>query len=656
MTTALPGSIPRPGPGTRERSAVARYGVAILAVAVATALKLSFPEAIGRGTPVSVYLAAVMVAAWFGGLGPGLLATGGLLIAGAYLFVAPYGTFRVFAPYDVVRLVLGAAEGAVVSILAGSLRQARRAAEERYQQIARVTEELATTLDSLGDGVIATDARGAVTRMNPVAEGLTGWPFREASGRALDDVFVIASESTKELVDSPVARVLREGVVVGLANHTVLKARDGRERPIADSGAPIRDPTGRIRGVVLVFRDVSDERSAERVRQQAEAQLLRTEEQLRQAQKMEAVGRLAGGVAHDFNNLLTVILSYADMVLKDVEPTARTRSGVEEIQRAATRAADLTRQLLLFSRQKALAPTVLDLSELVTRMEGMLRRLLGEDIDLALGCPGTLAKVRADPGSIEQVVVNLAVNARDAMPGGGKLTIETGNVVLGDAYAKQHLGVKPGPHVVLAVSDTGTGMDRATQSRIFEPFFTTKGPGKGTGLGLSTVFGIVQQSEGSIWVYSEPGLGTTFKIYFPVADSAVEAPRPSALPAALHGSETILVVEDEEQVRDVARDILERHGYRVLVAAGPGEALLLSEKHPGDIDLLLTDVVMPSMSGPELARRLATSRPAMRLLCMSGYTDDSVVRRGALAAEMAFIEKPFTPETLTTVVRKVLGA
>ncbi|HVY47407.1 MAG TPA: PAS domain S-box protein [Minicystis sp.] len=381
---------------------------------------------------------------------------------------------------------------------------------------------------------------------------------------------------------------------------------------------------------------------------------LRLEEQLRQSQKMEAIGRLAGGVAHDFNNVLSVILSYAEVLLEDIEPGQSMRADVEEIQSAGRRAADLTRQLLMFSRQQVLEPRVLDLTDVLKSMSKMLERLVGADVEIVSVTREPLGSVRADPSSVEQVIMNLVVNARDAMPTGGKLTLETHDVVLDEGYARAHVGAKPGPHVMLAVTDTGSGMDAATLGRIFEPFFTTKGIGKGTGLGLSTVFGIVQQSGGSIFVYSEPRVGTTFKIYLPrVDDAADEVPEVEAV-AARGGSETILLVEDDEQVRVVARSILEKHGYRVLEARNAAEALSHAEHHPGPIHLLLSDVVMPQMSGPALAKRLAATRPDMKVLCMSGYTDDSIVRHGVIEAELAFLQKPFTPEALTKRVRDVL--
>jgi signal transduction histidine kinase/ActR/RegA family two-component response regulator len=386
------------------------------------------------------------------------------------------------------------------------------------------------------------------------------------------------------------------------------------------------------------------------------AALARSEEQLRQAQKMEAVGRLAGGVAHDFNNLLSVILSYSSILIGDMAPRDPMRADLDEIKKAGERAAQLTKQLLAFSRQQILEPHILDLNAVITSMHEMIRRLVGEDVVVRTVPGSRLGKVKADPGHLEQVLMNLVVNARDAMPGGGNLTIETQNVDLDAGYAEQHLGIRPGPHVMLAVSDTGTGMDRATQQRIFEPFFTTKEKGKGTGLGLSTVFGIVQQSGGTVWVYSEMGKGTTFKIYFPRTDEpAVEVAAPVKV-ATVRGSETVLLVEDEEQLRIVARGILKRNGYEVLEARNGDEALLFCEKHQGTIHLLLTDVVMPRMSGPELAERAKSVRSDVKVLYMSGYTEDAIVHHRVLSPGIALLQKPITPDSLLRKVREVLEA
>jgi two-component system, cell cycle sensor histidine kinase and response regulator CckA len=395
-------------------------------------------------------------------------------------------------------------------------------------------------------------------------------------------------------------------------------------------------------GLVVLSIDVTDGR--------------RVEEQLRHAQKMEAVGRLAGSVAHDFNNLLSVILGQSEVLLEDLKPLDPVRPDIESIRNAGIRAASLTSQLLAFSRQQVLIPRVMNLNDVVQEAEKMLRRLLGEDVELVTRYERTLHKVKVDPGQIDQVVMNLAINARDAMPRGGKLTIETKNVELDDSYESDHFGVVPGPHVMLAVSDTGIGMDKATQARIFEPFFTTKEVGKGTGLGLSTVFGIVKQSGGNIWVYSEPGAGSTFKVYLPKAgESDVEAVEVVPL-ATLNGTETILLVEDDDGVRQIALLILRRYGYHVLEARNAGEALLTCEQHPRTIHLLLTDVVMPQLSGSELADRLRTLRPEMRVLFMSGYTENAIVHHGILDSGIAYLQKPIVPEALGRRVREVLDA
>ncbi|MCX5747124.1 MAG: PAS domain S-box protein [Proteobacteria bacterium] len=377
-----------------------------------------------------------------------------------------------------------------------------------------------------------------------------------------------------------------------------------------------------------------------------------TTEQLRHAQKMEAVGRLAGGVAHDFNNVLSVIMGYAGMLIDDLAIVDPRREDATEIHNACERAANLTRQLLMFSRQQVLAPKVLDLDETFANMRKMLHRLLGEDVDLVIVRGGKLGRVLADQSSIEQVVMNLVVNARDAMPTGGKLTIETADVLLDAAFVQRHIGVQPGPHVLITVRDTGGGMDAQTMAHIFEPFFTTKPKEKGTGLGLSIVFGIVQQSGGTVWVDSEVGVGTTFKIYLPHVHGEVEASAGDARPVE-GGDETILLVEDDDQLRVVARNILTRQGYKVLEAATPNDAIARGASFVGSIDLLLTDVIMPQMGGPALARSLGETRPGMKVLFMSGYTDDSVVRHGVLTT-VAFLQKPLTPSSLAGKVRDVL--
>jgi nitrogen-specific signal transduction histidine kinase/CheY-like chemotaxis protein len=388
-------------------------------------------------------------------------------------------------------------------------------------------------------------------------------------------------------------------------------------------------------------------------------ELLRSsEDQLRHAQKMEAIGGLAGGIAHDFNNILTAIRTYNNFLLEDLPEGHTSRREAAGIAKAVDHAANLTRQLLAFSRRQVLQPKVINLNSLVPGIEKMLRRLIGEDILFATVLHPRLGNVRADPGQIEQVIVNLAVNARDAMPKGGRVTIETRNVELDESYAEDHPGVTPGRYVMLAVTDTGVGMDEETRARIFEPFFTTKVRGKGTGLGLATVYGIVQQTGGHIWPYSEPGKGTTMRVYLPRVDEPADPlERPGEAPLELlRGSETILLVEDEAPVRSVTRQLLERNGYTVLEAADGAAALALVDGGSGGrhLDLLLTDVIMPGMSGRELAGELQARRPDLRVLYMSGYTDDAVVRHGMLEPGLAYLEKPFRPATLLRKVREVL--
>jgi PAS domain S-box-containing protein len=396
---------------------------------------------------------------------------------------------------------------------------------------------------------------------------------------------------------------------------------------------------GRAARIVLAV-DVTDRRSLEK--------------QLQQAQKMEAVGHLAGGVAHDFNNLLGVILGYSELLLGNTTVHGPAQHQLLEIKKAGERAANLTRQLLAFSRKQIIEPVVLDLNSLVADMTKLLRRLIGEDIELITVLVPHLGQVKADPGQIEQVVMNLAVNARDAMPRGGKLTIETANVELDEEYARKHITVQPGSYVLLAVSDTGFGMDEATQTRMFEPFFTTKEAGKGTGLGLATVYGIVKQSGGNIWAYSEVGCGTTFKIYLPRVSMPVSAPRPAEGALAPGGNETILVVEDAEAMRKMSCEFLSSRGYTVLEAQDGQEALALAEKHPGPIHMLITDLVMPGMNGRELAQHLCDHNAQLRVLYVSGYTGDAVVRLGILEGAAAFLQKPFTLHGLAAKVREIL--
>ncbi|QJW94004.1 PAS domain-containing hybrid sensor histidine kinase/response regulator [Frigoriglobus tundricola] len=758
-----------------------------------------------------------------------------------------------------------------------------------YQQ----REKLRVTLASIGDAVVTTDANARVTMLNPVAEALTGWPEADAVGRPLEDVFRIVNQGTRDPVESPVGRALAEGVVVGLANHTVLIARDGTERPIDDSAAPIRDETGAVLGVVLIFRDVTARHAAEET-VRSERTLLRTlidalpdavwtkdatgrfvisnpahvamvgaadeaavagrtgsdfhppelaaeyaaddqrvfagetvfnkeervryadgrerwhlvikaplrdrtgqvsglvgvsrnvqyrkeaedalrtsearlrlfidsardyaifmtdpagvvvtwnpgaeraygypaaeavglplerfdvpeggttdapaerlaraagtgshqtegwrvrkdgtrfwaetttsalrdgalrgfaviardmterrklEGQFRQAQKLEAVGRLAGGVAHDFNNILTVINGYSDVVLAALPPGAPHREALAAVRDAGERAAGLTSQLLAFGRKTIVEPKVLDLNGVIDQLARLLRRLVGEDVILATALAPDLSRIRADPTQIEQIVMNLAVNARDAMPRGGRLTIETRNVRLGPGDAAAYPDLPPGPYVQLAVSDTGVGMTDEVKARVFEPFFTTKEPGAGTGLGLAMAYGAVKTHNGHITVYSETNVGTTFKILLPATGDAPSGPLSGERRPAPRGAETVLLAEDDDTVRKFARLVLEMQGYAVIEGAGGADALRAATGHSGAISLLITDVVMPGMGGRDLAEALRLRHPGLKVLYVSGYTDDAVVRHGIVAATDAFLQKPFTPLSLARKTRAVL--
>jgi PAS domain S-box-containing protein len=495
-------------------------------------------------------------------------------------------------------------------------------------------------------GIVVADLHGNLFEANDAYLALVGYSREELLSGAVRWTDLTPPEN-RPLQERIIEQLQTSGVVPAFETETLRK--DGNRVAVLVGVALLEYPK-----YIAIIADISERKRAEKGRVQAEEALRQSEEQLRQAQKMEAVGRLAGGVAHDFNNILSVILSYVEVLLDDLKTADPLRGDIEQIRNAALRAAGLTRQLLMFSRQQVADPRVVDLTEILLGLDKMLGRILGEDVDLVVLPPKSPGRVKVDPTHLEQLILNLVVNARDAMPKGGKLTLETANVELDEEYARAHLPAKPGHYVMLAATDTGVGMDRATQARIFEPFFTTKEMGKGTGLGLSTVFGIVQQSGGTIWVYSEPGRGTTFKVYLPRVDAELDAPRQLVEPTTLQGTETILLVEDEEQVRVVVAGALRRQGYNVIAAQNAGEALRLFEGHPGWIDLLLTDVVMPQMSGPELARRLAETRPQMKVLCMSGYTDDSIVRHGVLESGVAYIQKPVTPTSLSRRIREVL--
>jgi two-component system cell cycle sensor histidine kinase/response regulator CckA len=510
----------------------------------------------------------------------------------------------------------------------------RKRAEEALRQS---EERFRSFVENVPLGVYRTTPDGRVLMANPALLGMLGYDsFQELASRNLEHEGFEPADARSVFRE----QIEREGEVKGL--EATWNKRDGSAVSVREYAKLIRTTDGRVLYYDGVVEDITVQR--------------RLEQQLRQAQKMEAIGQLAGGVAHDFNNLLTIIAGYAQILLDRLGADNHLRGHVTEIAKAADRAAWLTRQLLAFGRRQMLSLQVLDLNAVAANMDKMLRRLIGEDIDLVTVCGGGLGRVKADRGQVEQVILNLALNARDAMPRGGKLTLETANVVLDETYARTHMGVTPGRYVMLAVSDAGCGMDAETQAHIFEPFFTTKEQGKGTGLGLATVYGIVKQSGGHIWVYSELGRSTTFKIYLPRVDGETEEPaaREKEPMVTAQGSETILLVEDEAEVRSLVRGVLESKGYTVLEARDGARALQLAAQHQGPIHLLLTDVVMPEMSGRELAERLETVHRGTKLLYMSGYTDNAIVHHGVLEPGTALLQKPFAPDALARKVREVL--
>ncbi|MCC7497995.1 MAG: response regulator [Bryobacterales bacterium] len=527
-------------------------------------------------------------------------------------------------------LVKGRGDGHLI------LRAMRYAVERKRSEEAlrEANEKLQAVIDTAPVAIYTMDFEARITGWNAAAQRMFQFTENEVLGQLLPNVL----QDDREQTLAAYQRVLAGEDLRGVGARR--RRKDGKVIYVNMWTALLRDAGGKVNGFLAAVTDVTERKQLE--------------EQLRQSQRMEAVGRLAGGVAHDFNNLLTIITGYSDMLLNKMPEPEPLRRNVEEIKKASGRAASLTNQLLAFSRRQVLQAKVIDLNEIVADMNKMLRRLIPESIELVVNLEPQLGHIKADPGQIEQVIVNLAVNAREAMPQGGKLIIETANRELDEHYCRRHMSVKPGSYVMLSVSDTGAGMAPDVQEHIFEPFFTTK-TGKGTGLGLSTVYGIVKQSAGEIWVYSEPSLGSSFKIYLPRVQAAAERAETAVQPPTpASGRETILLVEDEETVRMLVREILQSNGYSVLEAKNGAEGLALAGRYNGKIDLLLTDVVMPQMSGRELAEKLCPLRPGTRILFMSGYTDDAVVANGSVAPGSAFIQKPFSPDALARKLRMLL--
>jgi two-component system, cell cycle sensor histidine kinase and response regulator CckA len=528
------------------------------------------------------------------------------------------------------------ANGEIVGLLGicRDITDRKRVEEEIYKSEQRLRGHVEHTPLA----VIEWDLEFRVASWNPAAERIFGYSRAEAMGQHAS--FTVPP-NFREHVDRVWHDLLAQKGGARSTNDNITK--DGRNISCEWYNTPLVDDSGRVLGVASLVQDVTER--------------VVLEDRLRQSQKMEAVGRLAGGVAHDFNNLLTVILGYTQLLMDGLPAGSRMAEGTAQIKSAADRAAGITRQLLAFSRKQVRSPRLIDLNNVMLNLDTMLRRLIGEDIEV-LTVPATnLGTVKADPGQIEQVLMNLALNARDAMPNGGKLTLETSNVQLDEGYAHEHQPAEPGRYVMLAVSDTGIGMSPETLAHIFEPFYTTKEPGKGTGLGLSTVYGVVKASGGYVWVYSEPGQGTTFKIYLPRVDQPAQPLSSESRPSGIQrGTETILLVEDDPQLNQLATSVLAHCGYKVLAAANPEEGLAVCRTHPHEIHLLVTDVVMPKMNGRQLAEEVARIRPSVKLLYVSGYTSNAIVHYGVLDAGLWFLPKPFSLAALVTKVREVLDA
>jgi PAS domain S-box-containing protein len=607
----------------------AAYGLAIAMVAVATLLTLAI-RAVRLSSPFLLFTIAVMASAALGGFGPGVFAVSLSVVAAVYFLFAPAYSFRIADPADAIPLALFGVVGVAITWGVTLLTRARQQAEESR-------ERFHSAFADSHIGFVLTDIHGGMMEVNRAFCEITGYAEHELLGKRVraithpEDI-----EGSGRLFDQVATRQFPSAIY-----EKRYVRKDGSTVWVQVSAALVLGPGRKAPNQVITL--VADITKAKRL-----------ELEFRQAQKMEAIGRLAGGVAHDFNNLLTVIGGYSRMLMADETTAGAMREPIRQIAEAADRASAITGQLLAFSRQRAAEPRNIDLNSVVVNLERMLERLLGEDMELSLSLEPASAQILADRTQIEQVIMNLAVNARDAMPGGGRLVIETAGVAVDEALASRHIGLTPGDHVLLTVSDNGSGMTADVQAHLFEPFFTTKAPGKGTGFGLSIVYGIVQQHGGKILVSSELGKGSTFKLFFPRIHAASEPQNAASSRQATHvGTETILVVEDNKGVREYVRTVLEQQGYNLLVADDGEAALELASSQPGEISLLLTDVVMPQMSGPQLAGRLRALWPSLKVLYMSGYTElctEFDPDRGE-----AMIQKPFSPTAIAERVREILG-
>jgi len=610
------------------RAPILRYGVAVLSTALALIPTILLADV--SESRLALFGVAVMVSAWYGGWKPGAVATAFALTVSAY--------FSLSGPHTPDQLRVALLRLSLFFFLAMLICWLNAALRATQEELRRSEANFRSLVTNAPYGICSCDSTGKILDANPAFLELVGATTpTQVIGQHIYSLYA-DNDQWFELADYLRSAAPFKGLMAEWK-------RGAATTGVRVSGRAVTN--GRKEGVVFeIFAEDVTERRA-------------LEQQLRQSQKMEAVGRLAGGIAHDFNNLLMVISGYSEFLLERLGGEPHLRGPAQEIASASERASSLTRQLLAFSRKQMLAPRIVNLNDIATENLKMLTRMIGEDIDLVM-IPGQgLWSVRADSGQIEQVIMNLAVNARDAMPSGGKLTIETANQTLDEEYARFHAPVRPGDYVMFSINDTGVGMDSETQSHIFEPFFTTKGP-KGTGLGLSTVYGIVKQSGGYIWVYSEVGRGTTFKIYLPrvasVGETAAQMTAPAPFQRVEPGTETILLVEDEANLRYLARQYLEKQGYKVIEAADGAVAMQIAVAHEATIHLLLTDVIMPGMNGRELAQRISEIRPNVKVLYMSGYTENVIGHNGTLEAGVRLLQKPFNLRDLKSKVREVLDA
>lgn len=624
------------------RSTGRRYAFALglfaLTIAIASIVSYFSPK---NNNMTILVIAALVAATWFAGRGPGLVVAALIEI-----------TTIVFNPVNpdvpLAKVIFGHFSVFVFMVIIILLVSGRRSAEGRIREQG---ELLQVMLNSIGDAVIATDLDGTVNYLNPVAEKLTGWHEKKAYGKPLEKVFNLIDEKTREPLENPFLRIKRDEPIAGLADNTLLIDKKGKEIPIDDSGAPLKDRDGKIIGSVIVFHDVSE-------RRQAEHALFKSEERLRQSQKMEAIGTLTGGVAHDFNNLLTAILGNTQLALRKIKRGDPLQIPLIEVEKAGNRAATLTRQLLAFSRRQHLDRKNINVNDTINEILKLLERIIGEDVHVTTKFSADISAVYADRAQIEQVIMNLSVNARDAMPRGGDLGIETSNIELDEFYCRQYPDFKPGRYVQIKLSDTGCGMDEELQTRIFEPFFTTKGVDKGTGLAM--VYGIVTQHDGHINVYSEPGHGTTFKLFLPAIDLAAENEKDAAQLVMPGGPETILVAEDEEALRNLSRDILETLGYRVIMVENGTKAIEAFNENRARIDLLLFDVIMPSMGGVEAYERIKALGTEIPIVFMTGYSSEMTYNRieqqnSQLDQEViSVIQKPYSFDGLGKSIREAL--